>query len=53
MALLQEFNFQKGESKNIEGENQVTVVLGPRDINILRLKYELHKLLQQLKVEHP
>ena len=53
MELLKEFNYSGGDVKNIEGENQVTIVAGDKDINLLRLKYELHKILLQQEVEHP
>lgn len=49
-TLLLEFNYEGGTHKNLEGTNQVEIVLGAKDINLWRLKYELHKDLVQQDV---
>ena len=53
MILYMEFNYSNGQPKTLEGENQVEVVLGEKDINLLQLKYGLHKFLLRQDVEHP
>ena len=53
MILYMEFNYSNGQPKTLEGENQVEVVLGEKDLNLLQLKYSLHKFLLAQDVKHP
>lgn len=53
MLLIQEFNYTDGKSRTELGDKQVEIVLGDKDINIWRCKYELHKTLLQQDINIP